>query len=158
MFEDMYKTLQISEQETHIAYIPADLLQLFTSKHMKINENVDVSAHHINNLMLHIRAKESFCTRGIVGWWAGGTCPPSFRNSGHFRKFQNFISTADVRGDVMRFECKRLSEKYHIVPSIESLPKKPLFCARREIYMCKYVGQTLIAIYTSQNKLYRLAF
>ena len=29
-----------------------------------------------------------------------------------FSEFQNFISTAHVRDDVMRFECKRSSEKY----------------------------------------------
>ena len=40
-----------------------------------------------------------------------GHVAPSVGNSGNFRKFQNIISTAHVRDDVMGFECKRLSEK-----------------------------------------------
>ena len=48
-----------------------------------------------------------------MGGWAGGhVSPPSVGNSRNFRKFQNFISTAHVRDDVMGFECIRLSEKY----------------------------------------------
>ena len=37
---------------------------------------------------------------------------PSVRNSGNFRKFQNFISTAHVHDDFMGFDCILLSEKY----------------------------------------------
>ena len=37
--------------------------------------------------------------RGVVGGWAG--CPPSVENSENLQKFQNFISAAHVRDDVM---------------------------------------------------------
>ena len=51
--------------------------------------------------------------RGVMGRWTkGARAPSSVGNLENFRKFQNFISTAHVRDDVMGFEYIRSSENY----------------------------------------------
>ena len=50
--------------------------------------------------------------RGVVSGGEGARAPLASEIQKICRKFQNFISSAHVRDDVMGFECKRSSEKY----------------------------------------------
>ena len=69
---------------------------------------------HLQKLIITIDSEDTQCwdqrRRGWVG--KGVRAPPSVGNSGNFRKFQNFISTAHVRDDIMGFECIHSLEKY----------------------------------------------
>ena len=54
-----------------------------------------------NTMFVWVKSRLYYDVRGVVGGWARGHVPPSVGNSDNFRKFENFISTAHVRDDVM---------------------------------------------------------
>ena len=95
------------------------LLSLHTSlKMFPLHRILSPMCNIVLKVLYNLAIILSIC-RGVVGGWVGGTCPPSVGDSGNFRKFQNFISTAHVRDDVIGYGKKS-------VPPIESLPTTPL--------------------------------